>query len=165
MKLDLDGEHKESGIVYYAGEREILGIVKNPLWSGKIPILSQPVDRVRGSFFGKPKIEPVKFLQWQLVDFWNMGQDSAMYSMLPIWAVDPLKQPNWMNLVMGLAAVWPIDPTGVKPITSPQLWKDAAGICDLIKRQIWESMDVNEMMMGKMPAGRKNNHLRGQLQQ
>jgi hypothetical protein len=38
-------------------------------------------------------------------------------------------------------------------------------ICDAIKRQIWESMDVNEMMMGKMPAGRKNNQLMGQMQQ
>jgi hypothetical protein len=53
----------------------------------------------------------------------------------------------------------------VKTITTPQLWKDAASICDLIKRQIWESMDVNEMMMGKMPAGRKNNQLMGQMQQ
>jgi hypothetical protein len=164
-KLDLGGEAKESAIIYFAGADEILGIIKNPLWSGKIPILSEPIDRVAGSFFGKSKIEPVKFMQWNLCDFWNMGQDSAMYSLLPIFAADPLKTPNWAQLVMGLAAVWPIAPADVKTITFPQLWKDSAGIVDLMKRQIWESMDVNEMMMGKMPAGRKNNQLMGQMQQ
>jgi hypothetical protein len=130
-----------------------------------VPILSEPVERVQGSFFGKSKIEPVKFMQWQLVDFWNMGQDSAMYSMLPIFTVDPLKAPNWAQLVMGLAAVWPVSPDAVKTITTPQLWKDAAGICDLIKRQIWESMGVNEMMMGRTPQGRKNNQMIGKMQQ
>jgi hypothetical protein len=38
-------------------------------------------------------------------------------------------------------------------------------LCDSIKRQIWESMDVNEMMMGRMPAGRKNNQLMAAFQQ
>lgn len=159
------GEPKELGIAYFAGPSEVLGIIKNPLWSGRIPIISEPVERVQGSFFGKSKIEPVKFLQWQLTDFWNMGQDSAMYSLLPIWAVDPLSNPQWQQLVMGLAAVWPVDPNKVKPLTSPQLWKDSAQICDLIKRQIWESLDVNELMMGRMPQGRKNNQLMGAMMQ
>ncbi len=164
-KLDLGGERKESAIVYYAGPEEIVGIIKNPLWSGKVPIISEPVERVQGSFFGKSKVEPVKFLQWQLNDFWNMGQDSAMYSMLPIFACDPLANPNWATMVVGLAAMWPIAPGNIKTIEFPQLWKDSAQICDLIKRQIWESMDVNEMMMGRMPQGRKNNQLMGAMQQ
>jgi hypothetical protein len=66
---------------------------------------------------------------------------------------------------MGLAAIWPVSPTDVKPITSPQLWKDSFQICDTMKRQIWESMDVNEMMMGKTPQGRKNNAMVGGMQQ
>jgi hypothetical protein len=166
-KLELDDREgrKESAVVYYSGPNEVLGIIRNPLWSGKVPILSQPVERVKGSFYGKSKIEPVKFMQWNLCDFWNMGQDSAMYSQLPIWAVDPLKMPQWSQLVMGLAAVWPVAPSDVKPLTFPALWKDGMQICNEIKRQIWESMDVNEMMMGKMPAGRKNNQLMGQMQQ
>jgi hypothetical protein len=104
-------------------------------------------------------------LQWNLTDYWNMGQDSAMYTLLPVWAADPLKNPNWASMVMGLAAVWPIAPGDIKPITSPQLYKDALTICDQIKRQIWESMDCNEMMMGRMPQGRKNNQLMQQMQQ
>jgi hypothetical protein len=68
-------------------------------------------------------------------------------------------------MVMGPAAVWPIAPGDVSQITQTQLWKDSAQLCDTIKRQIWESMDVNETMMGKMPAGRKNNQLMGAMQQ
>jgi len=164
-KLDLGGERKESALVYYAGQNQIIGIIRNPLWSGKIPILSQPVERIKGSFFGKSKVEPVKFLQWQLNDFHNMGQDSAMYSLLPIFSIDPLKTPQWQSMVMGLAALWPVAPADIKPITFPQLWKDAAQNCDMLKKQIWESMDVNEMMMGKMPQGRKNNQMMGNMQQ
>jgi len=164
-KLDLGGDFKQEAMVYYGTPRVPCGIIRNPLWSGKRPILSKPVDRAQGSFFGRSKIEPVKFLQWNLTDFWNMGQDSALYSLNPIWAVDPVSTPQWQTLVMGLAAVWPVDPAKVKPITQPQLWKDAVSICNEMKRQIWESMDVNEMMMGKMPQGRKNNQLMGSMQQ
>jgi len=164
-KLNLGGEHKESAIVYYASEKDIVGIIKNPLWSGKVPIISAPVDRIQGSFFGKSKVEPVKFLQWQATDFHNMGQDSAMYSLMPVMAVDPLKNPNWATMTLGLAAMWPIGPDGVKPIVFPALWKDAYQIVEAMKKQIWESMDVNEMMMGKTPAGRKNNQMMGQMQQ
>lgn len=164
-RLDLGGKHREEAIVYFAGEEEILGIIANPLWSGKRPIISEPVDRVQGSFFGRSKIEPVKFLQWNLTDFWNMGQDSATYSLLPIWAVDPLKTPQWAQLTMGLAAIWPVSPTDVKPLTTPALWKDAVAICEAIKAQIRESLDVNEMMMGITPPGRKNNALIGGMQQ
>jgi hypothetical protein len=156
---------KRLAYIYFASAQRILGIVKAPQWGGKRPILSAPCERVSGSFFGVSKIEPVKFLQWNLNDFWNMGQDSAMYSLLPIWAADPVRNPNWAAMVMGLAAVWPIAPNDIKPITAPQLYKESMPLCDSIKRQIWESMDVNEMMMGRMPAGRKNNQLMAAFQQ
>jgi len=156
---------KQLGLIYYAGEQDIVGIIKAPWWGGKRPILSAPIERIKGSFRGVSKIEPVKFMQWQLVDFWNMGQDSGMYSMLPIVMTDPLSNPNYASMVYGLAAVWAVDPTKTKFAEFPQLWKDAANICDNMKRQIWESMDVNEMMMGRMPPGRKNNAMIGSVQQ
>jgi hypothetical protein len=170
-RLDFDDEEnpgkkiKRLAYIYFASAQRILGIVKAPQWGGKRPILSAPCERVSGSFFGVSKVEPVKFLQWNLNDFWNMGQDSAMYSLLPIWAADPVRNPNWAAMVMGLAAVWPISPNDIKPLTAPQLYKESMPLCDSIKRQIWESMDVNEMMMGRMPAGRKNNQLMAAFQQ
>ena len=159
------GRVKRLAYIYFGSANRILGIVKAPQWGGKRPIISAPVERVRGSFRGISKIEPVKYLQWNLTDYWNMGQDSAMYSLLPVWAVDPLANPNWGMMVMGLAAVWPVAPKNVQQITQQQLYKESLTICDNIKRQIWESMDVNELMMGKMPQGRKNNQLMGALQQ
>lgn len=156
---------KRLAYIYFANQNRIVGIVKAPQWGGKRPVISAPVERVKGSFFGISKIEPVKFMQWNLNDYWNMGQDAAMYSLLPIWAADPLKNPNWASMVMGLAAVWPVAPNDIKPLTQPQLYKDSMTICDAIKRQIWESMEVNQMMMGMMPQGRKNNALMNQMQQ
>jgi hypothetical protein len=152
--LDL-GNGKEPCYVYFAGQDEILGIIRNPFWSGKRPILSAPIERIQGSFFGVSKIEPVKFLQWNLNDFWNMGQDSAQYSLLPITMVDPLSNPSYQSMVVGLAAVWLTDPNKTKFVNFPALYKDAIPLCENLKQQINESMDVNDAMLGKMPAGRK----------
>ncbi len=159
------GKVKRLAYIYFAGPQKILGIIKAPQWGGKRPVLSAPAERIKGSFKGISKIEPVKFLQWNLNDYWNMGQDSAMYSLLPIVMTDPLANPNYASMVMGLAAVWSADPNKTKFATFPQLYKEAIPLCDTIKRQIWESMDVNEIMMGRMPQGRKNNQLMGAMQQ
>ncbi|RQN37359.1 portal protein [Paraburkholderia tropica] len=153
--LDL-GNGKEPCFVYYAGENVILGIIRNPFWSGKRPIISAPIERITGSFFGVSNIEPVKFLQWNLNDYWNMGQDSAQYSLLPITMVDPLSSPNYQSMVVGLAAVWLTDPNKTKFANFPAIYKDAIPLCENLKQQINESMDVNDAMMGKAPAGRKS---------
>ncbi|WP_175803699.1 hypothetical protein [Burkholderia ambifaria] len=153
--LDL-GNGKEPCFVYFAGQDVILGIIRNPFWSGKRPIISAPIERITGSFFGISKIEPVKFLQWNLNDFWNMGQDSAQYSLLPITMVDPLSNPNYQSMVVGLAAVWLTDPSKTKFANFPAIYKDAIPLCENLKQQINESMDVNDAMLGKMPTGRKN---------
>lgn len=79
-----------------------------------------------------------------------------MYSMLPIIMTDPEKNPNYAMMVYGLAAVWPVDPNSTKFASFPALWKDSLGMCQSIKQQIYESLDVNDMMMGRAPAGRKN---------
>jgi hypothetical protein len=164
-KVDLDGDAKEPAMIYYAGENDIVGIIRQPYWGGKRPIISEAVDRRQGSFFGRSKVEPVKYLQWNLTDFFNMGQDSAMYSLLPVFAADPAKNPNWASMVIGLAAVWPIAPGDLKPVEFPQLYKDSMAMCGAIKAQIFESMDVNDAMFGKMPQGRKNNAVISQQQQ
>ncbi len=163
-KLKIEGI-KQEAIVYFAGEDDILGIIKLPYWAGKRPIISAPVDKLSGSFKGRSKIEPVKYMQWNLNDYWNMGQDSAAYSLMPVFAADPSKNPNWASMVLGLAAVWPIGPNDIKQFEFAQLYKESMALCQGIKSQIWESLDVNETMMGKMPQGRKNNQLLGAMQQ
>lgn len=160
-----DPKVKEPALVYFWGQDRIAGIIKSPYWSGRRPIISAPVEKVSGSFYGISKIKPIKFLQWNLNDYWNMGQDSAKYALLPIVMTDPLKTPQYQSMVMGLAAVWLADPNSTKFAEFPPLWKDSMQICQNIKTQIWESLDVNEAMMGKMPQGRKNNQLVGNMQQ
>lgn len=166
MMLEFEKGKKQLADVYLAGPDEVIGIVKAQQWGGKRSIITAPVDRIHGSFYGKPKVSAgVKDLQWSLNDYWNMGQDSAKYSLLPVVMTDPLKNPNYAMMVYGLAAVWPVDPNSTKPISFPQLWKDAEAMCSSIKAQIQESMDVNPMMMGVMPKGRKNNQMVGGIQQ
>lgn len=153
---DRDGK-KSMGYIYYAGPKAIVGIVKAPQWGGKRPLISAPVERVQGSFMGRSKIDPVKYLQWNLCDVWNMGQDSATYSLLPVIMTDPLKNPNYASMVYGLAAIWSVDPNSTKPLEMPALYTHALTICAQLKQQIQESMDVNEAMLGKAPQGRKNS--------
>ena len=126
---------------------------------------SAPIERVQGSFFGISKIEPVKYLQWNLNDYWNMGQDSAQYALLPIFMTDPLAQPNYQSMVMGLAAVWLADPNKTKFAQFPALWKDAIGLCQAIKAQIMESLEVTEAMMPAQGKGRKNAAQMGAMAQ
>ena len=163
--LKLDGDRKEPALVYYAGPNLPVGIIKSPWWSGRRPVVSAPIEEITGSFFGISKIEPVKYLQWNLNDFWNMGMDSAQYALLPVIMTDPAKNPQYQSMVMGLAAIWLADPNSTKFAEFPPLWKDSMTLCGGIKQQIYESMDVNEAMLGKMPAGRKNNQMVGNLQQ
>ena len=164
-RMEFEKGKKSLAYVYFAGENEIVGIIKAPQWGQRRPVISAPVDRMSGSFNGISKVEAVKWMQWNLNDFWNMGQDSAMYSMLPIVFTDPAKNPNYAMMVFGLAAVWPVDPNSTKFASFPQLWKDAMTMCSAMKQQIFESLDVNDMMMGKMPQGRKNAGAVGAQQQ
>lgn len=154
-KLKLEGE-KVPSIVYFGGQDLILGIIKNPYWCGKVNIISAPVDRVAGSFWGKSKIEPVRQLAYQLNDITNMGMDSAQYSLLPIVMTDPLKNPRVGSMVMGKAAIWETSPSDTKVMEFPQLYQHALHLRSAVKQQIMESMDVNEAMLGKAPQGRKN---------
>lgn len=154
-KLKLDGE-KKPAIVYMGSSDNVLGIIANPYWNQKIPVISEPVDKVAGSFWGRSKIKTVAPLQYELNDITNMGMDSAMYSLMPIVMTDPLKNPQYSSMVMAMAAVWSTSPNDTKVIEMPPLYQHALTLKGAIKQQIMESMEVNETMLGAAPAGRKN---------
>lgn len=164
-RIDFGDGKKVLAYIYFTGEDEIIGLIKAPQWGQKRPQISAPVDRLAGSFNGQSPVEAVKWLQWSLNDTFNMGQDSAMYSNMPITMIDPEKNPNWASLVIGLASVWPVDPGTTKFATFPAVWKDAMQQAQIIEQRIQQGMDVNPMMMGQMPAGRKNNNTMGAQQQ
>jgi hypothetical protein len=164
MKFKVEDE-KEPCIIYFGGENIVLGIEKNPYWSGKVPILSEPVDLIPGSIWGKSKIAHVEQLQYQTNDAVNMGMDSAKYSVLPIVMTDPVKNPNVGSMVLAAAAIWETSPADTQFAQFPALWKDAFGMVAALKSQISESMGVNDALMGKSPAGRKNAQAIAQQEQ
>ncbi len=149
-------------IIFYGGESDILGIIKNPYWSQKIPIITEPVDKVAGTLWGKSRVAPVAPLQYQLNDICNMGMDSAMYTLLPIVMTDPLKNPKTGSMVMAAAAIWETSPADTNIVDFPPLYQHALTLRGSIKQQIMESMDVNETMLGVAPQGRKNAAAVGQ---
>lgn len=155
-KLKLEGDKKEPAIIYFGGPTNILGIVKNPFWSQKVPIISKPINKVAGSFWGKSKVDPVTELQYQLNDIVNMGQDSATYCLLPIVMTDPLKNPRVQSMIYGLAAIWETNPTDTQIVSFPDLYKNALVLEGNIKQKINQSLEVNEAMLGQAPPGRKN---------
>ena len=156
LPLGEDEHEKEPCFVYFAGPDPI-GIIRNPWWSGKRPVISASTEEITGSFRGKSLVEPVKFLQWNLNDTWNMAMDSATYSLLPIVMTDPTKNPNYNSMVMGLAAIWLADPNSTKFANFPALYKEHLPLCATIAQQIRESMDVNDSMLGRQPQGRKGS--------
>jgi hypothetical protein len=154
-KLKVKGE-KTPCLIYFGGPDVILGIFKNPYWCGRPPILSEPVDILPGSFFGKSKIAPVEQIQYQINDMANMGMDSAQYGVLPIVMTDPLKNPRVGSMILSAGAIWETSPNDTQFGSFPPLWKDAMTMVTGLKQQIMESMDVNDAMLGKAPQGRKN---------
>lgn len=153
--LKIDGEDTNC-LIYFGGKDVVLGIHKNPYWCGRPPIISEPVDIVPGSFFGKSKIAPVEQIQYQINDMANMGTDSAQYSVLPIVMTDPLKNPRVGGMVLSAAAIWETSPQDTQIVQFPSLWKDAFQLVNGLKSQVMESMDVNDAMLGRAPQGRKN---------
>lgn len=154
-KLKIEGK-KVPAIVYLGGLDNVLGIIKNPYWNQKIPLISEPVDKVPGSFWGRSKVKTVAPLQYELNDITNMGMDSAMYSLMPIVMTDPLKNPQYSSMVMAMAAVWSTSPNDTKVIEFPPLYQHALTLKNAIKAQIMESMEVNETMLGRAPSGKKS---------
>lgn len=164
-KMKLDGPKKEPAIVFLGEKKEVLGVVANPYWSKKINIISHAADPVGGSFWGSPKIMSVADLQYQLNDVVNMGLDSALFALLPIVMTDPLKNPRVASMIMGKAAIWETSPNDTKIVNFPQLYQHSLTLKQDLKAQIAESMEVNDAMLGKAPAGRKNAQAIGQQQQ
>lgn len=147
---------RQPAVVFYTGEQECAGIIRNPNWSGRPDVHCAAVDKLGGSFWGRAKMEKVKPLQYLANDTLAIGSDSTKYSLMPVTMVDPLTNPNWQSMTLGLGAVWAADPNKTKMQQFPSLWREAIEFVVYLKQQIWESMDVNEVQMGRS-SGRKNN--------
>lgn len=141
-KLLIDGE-KRLCKVYYGSEKQILSCKRNPLWSDKLPIRSVPVEKVKGSFKGMSKLNPVSDFQIMANDAVNEAMDSAAFALMPIVMTDPEKNPRVGSMILSLAAIWETNPNDTKFVNFPPLWKDGFEIVSNARQQIMQTLSVN----------------------
>lgn len=153
-KLKIKGEERLL-VTHFAGEDLILSCKRNPYWCDRVPLITQPVEKVPNSVWGKSQIDPVKTLQYEANDAVNKGFDSSSYALLPIIMTDPEKNPQAGSMVLAMAAIWYCDPNSTKFAEFPALWKDAFTIVGSCKQQIFESLSVNPAMIPHGNAGKK----------
>lgn len=149
-------KEKTPAIIFMTNAKGILGIHPNQYWSRRVPVVSAPVEKVAGSFWGRSKYAHVEQLQYHLNDLMNMATDSAGFSVMPIVMTDPVKNPMISSMILGLGAIWQTNPNDTQLVEFPPLWQHGFQTAAALKMQIMESMDVNESMLGAAPRGRKN---------
>jgi hypothetical protein len=153
-RLKIGGKRRMC-LAYMAGNKEVLSCKRNPYWCDKIDIISSPALKVGGSFWGKSRVLPVAKSQYAANDALNQGQDSASYALCPIVMSDPVKNPRVGTMVTAMAALWECDPNSTEFVRFPELWKDAAGIVEMHRTQIMQSLGTNPAMIPMLNSGKK----------
>lgn len=149
LLLDSDSneedEDKEKRICrsYMAGGNRLLSCKRNPYWSDKLPIISVPKDKIANVVKGKPACDAVADFQYAANDFFNMGADSAQYTLCPIVMTDPEKNPVYGSMILTMAAVWKTNPQDTQFVQFPELWKNAAQLVEGCQHQIFQTLGVN----------------------
>ena len=144
--LKVEGEDR-SVVSYHAGDDLCLGCRLNPFWSGKVPVISAPLKKVAGSFWGGSAIDPVEQMQYLANDLANIASDSAMYSLMPIVMTDPAKNPRYASMVLTMAAVWETSPADTQIVSFPQLYKEALPLLAETAAHILSSLGVTASML------------------
>ena len=144
---------------YYAGDKKVLGCKLSPFWNDCCPVLSAPVKKLPGVFKGESPVAACMDMQVQANDAVNQAGDMMYYSLAPIVTVDPEKVTKWKDLVADVAAVWPVDPTGVKMFEWPNKTQEALQVVAFNKGVIFETLGVNPSMLPQQTgskAGKRN---------
>lgn len=129
--------------VWFGGDDNFLSVKRNPYWSDLLPIVSVPVEKVHGSFKGKPKVGPCADFQIAANDAINEGMDSAAFALMPIIMTDPEKNPRVGSMILSLAAIWETSPNDTQFAQFPQMWKDAFEIVNNAKQQVFQTLSIN----------------------
>lgn len=146
----------ELAVIHYAGHANILSAKRCPFWVEKCPILSTPDKKVKGSFFGQSRVDRVEQMQYAANDFANLGEDSAIYALLPIFAVDPTKAPQYNTMMINLAAVWKVPPDAIKAIQFPQLYDKSYELVHMFEARINQSMGLTTANVAMQSKGKKS---------
>ena len=144
--LKIEGEWTPCYFLAF-GPDDFLTVKKNPFWGQRCPVISAPVKKIAGSFWGVSPVKCVEQLQYQVNDAINMGMDAAQYALAPIVMTNPEKNPRVGSMVLEMAAVWQTSPQDTQILEFPKLWQDAFSIVAGVKAQIHESFGLNPAMM------------------
>lgn len=165
-KLEVDGERRLSRI-FFTDEKKTAGATVNPFWNDRCPLHSAPVKKLPGVFKGESPVAPCQDMQVLANDMINEGADMMYYTLAPVLAVDPQKVSKWKELVADIAAVWPVDPDGVKMFEWPNKVREALEVVGACKAAIFETLQVNPSMMPQQTGkpGAKRNQAEIALEQ
>jgi len=160
IPLGKDGTYSEDGErricrVFFGPDMTALGCVRNPYWNDRVPIISEPIEKIAGVFKGVSPIQGVVSLQYEANDAANEGADAAHYAAMPIVMRHPAagKQP----LVMNIGALWDVDPNMVKFAEFPDLTPRAAQRIQYCIQQVFQSMGVNPSMLPQQTSSSRRN--------
>ena len=160
LPLDENGEYSEKGHlricrVYLGPEQQALGCVRNPHWNDRVPLLSEPLEKIAGVFKGIPPVQSVISIQYEANDAINEGADVAHRSAMPVVMRHPAapKQP----LVLNIGAVWDIDPAHVKFAEFPDLTPRAITRVQFAISQIFQTLGVNPSMLPQQTSASRRN--------
>lgn len=155
-EVKLEGKKRVRARTYFAGPNKILSCNRHPHWNDKWPVISAPLRKINGSFWGMSPYEPIEKIQYQINDAANMGLDSAKFALMPIIMTDPNKNPRVGSMVLNLAAIWEVDPASTQFAKFPELWRDAMEIVSRGTSQINQSLSVNPAMISQSSKTKKN---------
>jgi hypothetical protein len=160
LTLGADGKYDDDGprrIVrtFFGPDGSPLGCVRNPHWNDRVPLLSEPVEKIGGVFKGKSQVEGVISLQYEANDAANEGADVAHMAAMPIVIRDPAsgKQP----LIMNIGAIWDLPPNAVKFAEFPDLTPRAIQRIQYCISQVFQSLSVNPSMLPQQTSTSKRN--------
>lgn len=154
-ELKLRKGEKRRMQMFFAGGKNYLACKRLPYWNDKIPLLGQPLRKVPGSVWGRSPLKKVAPIQYALNDVVNEGLDSSQYSLMPITASDPAKNPRTGTMVLTMGALWECDPNSTKFMEFPQLWKEAFQMAESLDNRIMKSMGTNPAMIPHGNAAKK----------
>lgn len=166
-KLDVNGKKRLCRIFFTGGENKTAGVRLNPFWNDRCPIRSAPVKKLPGVFKGESPVASSQDMQILANDMANEGADMMYYTLAPIVAVNPQLVSKWKELVADIAAVWPVEPDGVKMFEWPNKVREAFEVVQICKTAIFEALQVNPAMVPQQTGkpGAKRNQAEIALEQ
>lgn len=154
VKLKLDGEMRLCR-AYWGGEDLLLGAKLNPYWNDRLPIVSEPVEKMPGVFKGMSLIGPgVLDLQVLANDTANELADAGHFSMFPIVMTDPANNPRKGTMVYNLAAIWETDPNSTSIHNFPDATAQGLQRISYCKTEIFQALSVTPAMVPQQTGGK-----------